>query len=149
MLLLHFSCQTGSFPSCPLDYIQSLCVCFAHVGDRGECECTSLLSPIGQPGPAGDRGDAGMAGEFGKVGDVGDPGPQGEDGVPVRMIKSNASSSFCSFNVAFILSPLLCVQTISAPLSCRDRKGSQVGPVQRVKKGPILWSRRKVQYICL
>lgn len=149
MLLIHFLCQTGSFPSCPLDYIQSLCVCLAHIGDRGECECTSLLSPIGQPGPAGGRGDAGMTGEFGQVGDVGDPGPQGEDGFPVRMIKSNASSSFCSFNFTFILSPLLCVQTVFAPLSCRDHMGSQVGPVQRVKKGQILWLKRKVQYICL
>lgn len=149
MLLLHFSCQTSSFPSCPLDYIQSLCVCFAHVGDHGECECTSLLSPIGQPGPAGDRGDPGMTGEFGQVGDLGDPGPQGEDGVPVRMIKSNATSSFCSFNVTFIVGLLLCVQTIFAPLPCRDHMASQVGLVQRVKKGQILWSRRKVQYICL
>lgn len=90
-----------------------------------------------------------MTGEFGQVGDVGDPGPQGEDGIPVRMIKSNASSSLCSFSVTFIVSPLPCVQTIFAPLSCRDQMGSQVGLVQRVKKGQILWSGRKVQYICL
>lgn len=91
-----------------------------------------------------------MTGEFGQVGDVGDPGPQGEAGIPVRMIKSNTSSSFCSFNFTFILSPLLCVHTfIFAPLSCRDHMGSQVGLVQRVKKGQILWSKRKVQYICL
>lgn len=57
-----------------------------HSGDHGECECSVVNSPAGQPGPAGEPGDAGMIGEFGQEGDVGDPGPRGEDGFPVSLI---------------------------------------------------------------
>lgn len=67
------------------DCVENNHICFAHVGDNGACECSTVLSPDGPDGPVGERGDAGMTGEFGQEGDVGDPGPQGEDGIPVRI----------------------------------------------------------------
>lgn len=82
--------------------ISSICLClleynyirFAHTGDNGACECSTVLSPDGPAGPDGERGDAGMTGEFGQEGDVGDPGPVGEDGIPVRIVKSDSSWIF-------------------------------------------------------
>lgn len=54
------------------------------IGDHGNCECSTINSQFGPPGPAGQPGDAGMTGEFGQEGDPGEPGPQGDYGVPVR-----------------------------------------------------------------
>lgn len=84
----HYLHHRSSISLCLLEYNQ---IRFAHVGDHGTCECSTVLSPDGPAGPVGERGDAGMTGEFGQVGDVGDPGPQGEDGIPVRIIKTDIS----------------------------------------------------------